>query len=149
MAETKVTPLESNNPYKFRAYRNAAANTGNNDYAVVACDTETFDTNSNHSAGVYTAPVTGYYYFAGQVNINMGAENRTTGIAFYKNGSLVSTGNEIFGTTGTNVALVISDFVPLTAGDTIDMRAYCSATKALNVGSSLRNYFTGYLVSQT
>lgn len=143
------TTTTLSNPYKFRAYRNAAANTGNNAYALVACDTETFDTNNNHSAGVYTAPVTGYYYFTGQINISMGAENRVTIVALFKNGVQCSTGSDIFGSTGTNTGLVVSDLISLTAGDTVDMRAYCSATKALNVGSTSQNFFSGFLVSRT
>jgi hypothetical protein len=55
-------------PYKFRAYRNAAANTGNGAFAVVAMDTESYDTNNNHSAGVYTVPVSGFYLFGGGIS---------------------------------------------------------------------------------
>lgn len=149
MAETKVSPAEINNPYKFRAYRNAAANTGNGVYALVATDTEQFDTNNNLSAGVYTAPVAGYYFFAGEIHVNMQSENRASAIAFFKNGTQCSAGSETFGTTGTSTGLAISDLIQLAAGDTVDMRAFCSATKPLNVGSSVLNFFAGFLVSIT
>ena len=36
MARTKLTPVQIFNPYKFRTTRNAAANTGNAAFAVVA-----------------------------------------------------------------------------------------------------------------
>jgi len=137
------------NPYKFSAYRNAAQNTGNNAYALLACDTELFDTNSNHSGGVYTAPVTGFYWFVAESHIATGAENRTVAIALFKNGSQFTTGNELFGTTGTNTGVTVSGLISLTAGDTVDARIFCTATKPIVAGVATINYFMGYLISRT
>lgn len=148
VADAAVTPPKWSNPYKFRAYRNAAATTGNGAYAIVACDTEVFDSNNNHAAGVYTAPVTGYYFFGGEAHVNMASENRVCILGLFKNGTQVALGNEIFGATGTNTGITVSDFMFLTAGDTVDMRVFCSATKNLNVAAT-QNYFYGFLVSET
>lgn len=137
------------NPYKFLAYRNAAANTGNNAYAVVACDTEVYDTNSNHSAGVYTAPVTGFYHFYGQINVSIGGSNATTIVALYKNASIALQGGAMKVLASTSVGLVVSGVISLAATDTVDMRAYAETTSALGVGTASQNYFGGYLVSRT
>lgn len=135
------------NPYKFRAYRNAAANTGNAAFAVIAFDTEQFDTNNNLASGVYTAPVTGYYQFSWvSGTTTSGAELFV--VSLFKNGTEYSRGNQhqasssVVGSGG-------SDLVPLTAGDTVDVRAFNSATRALAVGNIYSTRFSGFLVCRT
>lgn len=134
------------NPYKFRAYRNAAANTGNGAFATVAFDTESYDTNNNHSAGTYTAPITGYYWFAG--GISVGSDNVDTAVGLFKNGTEFARGGQ--GTFGAvSASYTVSDLIPLTAGDTVTLAAFAASTKALNVGASSQNYLSGFLVSTT
>lgn len=133
------------NPYKFSVYRNAAANTGNAAFAVLACDTELFDTNSNVASGVYTVPVNGFYAFSACMSVAASGSDIT--IAIFKNGSEVARGTQV--TINANVSCNVTTLIQCTAGDTIDTRVYGSATRALNVGVANQNYFTGFLVSRT
>lgn len=147
LADGAITPPKWTNPYKFRVSRNAAANTGNGAFAVVAFDTEQFDTNSNVAAGVYTVPVSGFYQF------NWRACATTSGAqtliaALHVNGTRTSDGTEVTLTTlpiGSNG----SDLIQCAAGDTVDVRVFCNTARALNVGNITQNYFSGFLVSQT
>lgn len=134
------------NPYKFRAYRNAAANTGNGAFAVVAMDTEQFDTGNNLVAGVFTAPINGFYQFNGEINVS-NAAGVDVAVGLHKNGSEYSRGGQVSGTNANN-SLTVNDLIQLTAGDTVDLRAYAATTKALNVGNIYQNYFSGYLMSK-
>lgn len=134
------------NPYKFSAYRNAAANTGNGAFAVIAFDVENFDTNNNLSAGVYTAPLNGFYQFSWQAGVTTAASRSFTP-ALFKNGSEVARGTQ--NTVPTTVANHGGHvLIQLTAGDTVDVRAYCDVAQPLGVGAAI-TYFTGFLVSTT
>lgn len=135
------------NPYKFHVSRSAAANTGASAFAVIAYDTEQFDTNNNVASGVYTAPVNGFYQF------NWQGSTTTTGTqeviaSLFKNGSEIARGAR---TTGTSVIIGVggSDFIQLTAGDTVDVRMFCGTARPLDVGLPVYNYFSGFLVSRT
>lgn len=129
------------NPYKFSAYRNAAANTGNAAFAQVVFDTELFDTGGNFASGTFTAPVAGFYHFDSGLNVTTGTTNI---IAIYKNGAELHRGVQA-GITG----IQVSALVQLAINDTVDIRAYGNAANALFVGSSPFCYFSGYLVSIT
>lgn len=143
--DTSLTTIS--NPYKFRASRIAAANTGNGAFAVVAFDTEQYDTNNNLSAGVYTAPVNGFWHFNAGINTTTsGAE--VTIVSLFVNGVEYTRGNQII-TTSQIVGVNVSDTIQLSAGDTVDARAYNSAARPLSVGDPSQNFFSGFLVSQT
>lgn len=140
----------SGNPYRFRAYRNAAANAGTSGtLAKITFDTENFDYNNNFASGTYTAPLAGTYHFDWRAKwITGGAEQYQS--ALYKNGAMVSQGTN---TTAGGVAHVTthgSDTIELAANDTVDV--YCAnsaaGAKALETGSTA-TYFAGYLVSRT
>lgn len=135
------------NPYKFRVSQNAAANTGNNAFAVVPFDTEQYDTNSNVASGVYTVPVSGFYQFNWNVMMNCSGTIRLLA-SLFKNGTEISDGSEL---TSVNAAFGShgSDIIQCTAGDTIDIRAFGSSTQSLVVGSIFKTYFSGFLVSRT
>lgn len=136
------------NPYKFHAYRNAAQNTGNAAFAVVAYDTEDFDSNNNLAAGVYTVPVSGFYLFNATVTIsNPSTVDGAAG--WLKNGSLTEYKRigEITVATS-NLSMSGTILIQLTAGNTISVGAYAASTKALVVGSPVYNHFSGFLVSQ-
>lgn len=135
------------NPYKFRASRNAAANTGAATFAVIAFDAEQFDTNNNLLLGVYTVPVTAYYFF------NWGAHATTTGsqtviASLFKNGTEYTRGSRLIG-TGVVLGSTGSDLVPCTAADTLDIRVYSDTARPLDVGNTTNNYFSGCYVSKT
>ncbi len=136
------------NPYKFRVSRNGAANTGNGSAAVIAFDTEQYDTNSNVAAGVYTAPVSGFYHFNwGSLISNSGAAT-TTYASLFINGVEYSNGNRVVSTNVT-VGSGGSDTVQMTVGDTADIRAFGTSAQPLSVGTIFGNYFSGHLVSRT
>lgn len=136
------------NPYKFRVYRNAAANTGNGAFAVIAHDTEDYDTNNNVLSGVYTVPVTGYYYFGWSMSVTTGGAGETVIISLFRTGVEISRPPVVV-TQGANaVSLYGSDVVFCTVGDTMDIRAFDgTAARALNVGTGISNFFTGFLMS--
>lgn len=138
------------NPYKFSAWRNAAANTGNNAYAVVGFDSELFDTNNNFdittNKGRYTAPVTGFYQFNARVATTQGSGNNLYTVALFKNGSALNYGGQ---SDANFMAGTISVLASLTAGDYVEVEAFAGTTLVLNVGSAAQCYFSGYLVSKT
>lgn len=135
------------NPYKFRVSQNGAANSGNGAFATIAFDTEQYDTNSNVAAGVYTVPVSGFYHFSWRASVTTsGAEDVIASL--FVNGVRRADGNEATLTT-LPIGSSGSDNVQLTAGDTVDIRVFCTATRALNVGTTYQNYFSGHLVCRT
>lgn len=147
MAETKATPAELSNPYKFRVYRSAAANAGaSSTPAKITFNAENYDTNGNFASGTYTVPVAGSYHFDWRAKwITGGAEEYYS--ALYKNGAVISLGTN---TTAGGIAHVTtqgSDTIELAAGDTIEVYCYNSAAgaKALAVGST-STYLAGHLV---
>lgn len=131
------------NPYKFRAYRNAAWTTPNGAVAKVALDVETYDPNNNFSGGTYTVPVTGYYLISACVGVI--AATSTVLAYIYKNGALVSTGSRADGVSGAHRANVV-DILSLVAGDTIELYCYTSTAVAGSYGQS-EVYISGHLFS--
>lgn len=130
------------NPYKFSAYRNSAANSGNAAFAQVVFDTELFDTNSNFASGTYTAPVAGFYQFNAEVNFTAGT---ATIVSIFKNGAEYHRGDQM----ATSGSLGIAALMQLSVSDTVDIRAYGNTTIALGVGTTTLSWFNGYLVSRT
>lgn len=148
ITDANVTPAKWTNPYKFRASRNAAASTGNGAFAVVAFDTEQFDSNNNLSAGVYTVPVTGFYMFTWMINATVSAGADEDFVAsLFVGGVENSRGTEM--TTRSTNSSGNSCLISLTATNTVDIRVFNTTSRSLNVGSTYANYFSGYLVSIT
>lgn len=133
-------------PYKFKYYRNAAANTGNGAFAVIAHDTKVFDSGNNVSSGVFTVPSggAGWYQFA--AGMSVGSDSVDTAIGLFKNGTEETRGTQ--GTYGAvSASYLVTSLIQLAATDTVDVRAFAASTKALNVGVASQNFFSGYLVS--
>lgn len=136
------------NPYKFSVTRTAAV-TSNSSFVLVAFDGEDFDTGNNVSAGVFTAPVSGFYQFNWQAQMDTAGSSIQFLAALFKNGSRFRDGNTetVNGAAGS----VGAAFLKLNAGDTIDIRVYSTTSKALSVGGTGGPIpvFSGYLVSLT
>lgn len=139
------------NPYKFRAYRNAAWNCDNGSEKL-QFDAENFDTNNNYDATTnhrYTAPVDGFYFFSAAYTAILDAGDIFT-IYLYKNGSIITRGQSfvIYATFGQT--LVVSDFLQLSAGDYVEVWSFngSGAAVAGTTGTS-NTYFSGFLVSKT
>ena len=135
------------NPYKFSAYRNAAATTGAGSFAKITFDTELYDTNNNFATGTYTAPVTGFYQFSVGVQLSPGGVSRECAAEIYKNGAAVNRIGD--GTSTADMGFAGGVLLSLTAADTIDVYAYGSAAVNLVVGVAKYTYITGFLVSKT
>lgn len=148
---TTIARLEPmSNPYKFSAYRNAAANTGNNAFAKITFDTELFDSNSNFdtSNGRYTVAVTGYYYVTAAAHTGVSTVNPV--ISIFKNGSEFIRGNKINTTLGSGAGLQVSDLVYLAAGDYIEIYINTNPAVAMEVGTGPNHpRFSAFLVSRT
>jgi len=150
IADANVTMPKISNPYKFHAW-NATAQNSTPIAAPLLCDTELFDTNSNFdittNKGRYTAPVAGFYNFGGRFKIPIG-DNGFARIIIYVNGSAKSVGNIVrSGGAGTTIAVVVNTFIQLSAGDYVELYVQSSDTQAIDVNSSVENYFYGFLVS--
>lgn len=131
------------NPYKFKAYRNAALTTAVG-YQKIVLDTELFDTNNNFATGTFTAPVSGFYQFNFQATISILATSNDTVAALYKNGVVETWGMEIESQGGTGGA----DLIQLTAGDTIELWLYTQAASAL-IATKMGTRLSGNLVCRT
>lgn len=136
------------NPYKFRAYSNTTQNSGNGAFAVVALNTENFDSNSNFASNTYTVPVSGFYLVGGRIHTTSNPTRLI--VTVYKNGTEVARGDDISDDDAqlAGSAVSVSSLLQLTAGDTIDMRSFGNTTLVLVGGSDLC-YFWGVLLSRT
>lgn len=136
------------NPYKFRARRTTAANTGNGAFAKISFQTEDFDTNGDYDATTnyrYTAPVDGFYYFSAMMNVS---SNVATIITLYKNGTEIRRGNQQSASAA--FASEVSDLIQLTAGQYVEVYAYGGSTGGFDVSTvAVQPTFSGFLVSRT
>lgn len=137
------------NPYKFSVTHNAAL-TANSTFVLIPFNTEEFDTSNNISAGVFTAPVTGYYQFNWQAQLDTAPSSLQFLTTLFKNNVRTRDGNTetVNGAAGS----VGAAFLKLNAGDTVDIRVYCASPKGVSVISPTPGpipAFSGYLVSLT
>lgn len=131
----------------FRVYRNAALNTGNGAFAVLACDTKTYDVGNNVSAGVFTAPISGYYNFSWETNVTCDATPRLVISALFYDGAEYSRGAAMTVPASTSFLGGGTDTIYMVAGKTADIRVYGAVTLALGVASPVVNYFSGRYIS--
>lgn len=150
LSDGSVTSEKLNATIACRAYRNAAQ-TIEVGTEVVVFDTENFDLGNNFSTstGQFTAPLTGYYQVNSAVSVsNVNAIGDQLLIHIYVNGSLYSTGNNLYAAAvGDDPRCHVADLVPCTAGQTIEIRIQnaTSATESLKVGTSI-SYVSIYFV---
>jgi len=144
--DKSITTTDSN-PYKFRARRVAAQNSGNGVFAIINFDTEDFDTNSNFdlstNVGRYTAPVAGFYHFSARFSASATSQIL---IALYKNGALYQRGSHSLG-NGTYGA-IYSDVVQSAANDYWEVFSFGSGG-AFETSTGTQAYFSGFLMSRT
>lgn len=140
----------------FLAYNANTASNVTGDGTVYTCqfDTESFDNANNFASNTFTAPVTGRYLFsAGMYAADLVAHTLA-------NFQLVTSGGALLYflycnptniVSGTNLLISGSAIVPMTAGDTCNMRLVVSgSTKTVDwVGAGLNAnppYFSGHLI---
>lgn len=128
--------------YGFGAYSTTAQNSGAGAFALTNFQVEEFDTNGNFASSTYTAPATGYYCFTWFVN--SGAATTTWISSLFKNGVEFKRGTDVRvgATTSSSGGCVV---VPITAGNTLDVRTFGNAAIAINV-TQATCYFNGYFI---
>lgn len=149
IANMATSTTSISNPYKFKAYRNAAYTPTDSTTTKYPFDAEDFDTNSNYDATTnyrYTCPVSGFYYFGAHLRGGT-SSTRVLGM-LYKNGAeIVRFFDIVTGAAQSNGSG--STIVQATAGNYFEFYYYIVTPSAASVGSSLQQSFEGFLVSQT
>lgn len=153
LADGSVTPPKWTNPYKFRARRTSAQNTGNAAFAIVNFNTEDYDTNNNFdvttNVGRYTAPVNGYYHFDARLSGTVAGSSQLL-IALYKNGSILQRGGHIIMPSGGGTGgVTLSIDVYAVAGDYFNIYSFGSGGAIEISGTETQPYFSGHLISET
>lgn len=138
VAQANMGPNVSGNGPAFSVYRNTSQTIST--FATVAADVKEYDTASAVSAGVFTAPVAGYYQFNGYAG---GATTpTTTQIRFSKNsGASFYSGSYL---TGTANAVSASALIFLNANDTVQMQVQLGLSQSIATGIG-GNFFQGFL----
>ena len=131
---------------KARAKRSGNQTIGNDSWTKVQFDTESFDIGGDYDNATnyrFTAPVTGYYLVNTLITWgNISGEDHYTKI--YKNGTGIIT-NAIHGVTGNAYSQVISDIVPLTAAQYVEIYVYQNSGGDETISSE--SYIVAHLIS--
>jgi hypothetical protein len=131
--------------------------TGDGTFFTLVCGTELFDVGGNydHTTGIFTAPSTGNYVFAGEICFNNLGSSHTVGVitvtptagGIYRNYQYTPNPANLRN-VGNYCDFPIYHFVPLTAGDTAKITAAISnGTKVVGYYGSSSTFFYGYKVS--
>lgn len=151
ITNASVTPDKWTNPYCFRAGASAATTLTNATAVKVNLANDStsncYDLNNNYSTAnsQYTAPVTGIYNFAG--NVQNSAATTLGGIfaAIYVNGTERMRGT-FLKNTGVFAGANVSGDLTLTAGDLVELRGYVEGTGTIQTDASpAASWFSGSL----
>jgi hypothetical protein len=125
-----------------------------NSLATVAFDTDVFDVGTNHSAGVFTVPVTGVYKFSAIIKINVihATDNVESKVLFKVNSNVY---NEIWVgglsvvQSATNASWIASGsrILSLTAADTVEVQVVTDGTVTSVKVEADNSSFCGRLIS--
>lgn len=120
----------------------------------VSFNTEEYDIGSAFASNVFTAPVAGLYHFSSSVQLQATTTGNTTGwnISLRKNGSAFRGGARFFDNniSADNATAVVSGDILLTASETVDVAASCTASAGnVQFNTSVDTFFTGHLVVRT
>jgi len=143
-----LTALRSDirNNTAARAKRSDIQTIGNASWTKVQFNTESFDVGSNYDNATnyrFTAPVTGYYLVNTLITWgNISGEDHYTKI--YKNGTGIIT-SAIHGITGNAYIQTITDIVPLTAAQYVEVFVYQNSGGNENI--TAESYISVALVS--
>jgi hypothetical protein len=141
------TNLLANSLTKVFSANTSAQSIPNNAFTVVTGWTNTFDSHGDFtaSAGVFTAPVAGFYEVA--ANISFGALTGGAGVAVAASifvggverarGTLDATVTSTFGVTGSQVKALLS----LTAGQTVTIEAFQNSGSAATLNANAVNNY--------
>ena len=153
MAETRITPIEINNPYKARAYRSSYIDQGDATWTKVSLNAESYDTNNNFDITTnyrYDVPVDGYYLVNGSVYMT-GVGLSAVQCYLAKSGTVFCYGSYCYGADGAVGISKATDIVYLTAGQYIELYSYGNCTPGgirVQGGESL-TYLSICLISKT
>lgn len=138
------------NYIKFSVYRNAALSTASATATALPFDTKNFDTTNNvdivTNLGRFTAPLAGFYFFEGAINLTGNTSLRTIA-SIYKNGAEVRRGNDPNLASGNIYGSMAVAFLQLVKGDYVEFWYYTASAQVVQTGQLTS--FSGFLISQT
>lgn len=137
------------NPYKFSAYATGNTTGIANANTTIALAGEEYDTNSNFASNTYTAPVDGYYHFAGSAQLTRGANTGFDNISLCVGGTVKKVSNRLQGGSGASLGFNFAADIFLTAGDLVTMRTFADGVNNTVVGAQSTVYFMGHLISRS
>jgi hypothetical protein len=141
------------NPYKFSAYPSGNLTVTASTWTKIQLNTKAFDTGNNYDNTTnyqFTAPVNGYYMFAGKVG-----SGSMTDAQFISVGLNVGSFSSTPTYTGGNMAVggatlgvvTVTELISLTAGQTVQLYGFTGQTN-IQAGPGYTN-LSGFLVSAT
>lgn len=147
MARNRVSTVHIRQPIMFSVYRTAALNSSNSETAV-AFDTSLYDIGGNvdltTNKGRFTAPIAGYYRFAGTVG-NSAATSTAVYTVLAKNGVSVKAGTVNTSTLAPTYSHA-SGTIQLAAGDYVELKFVGGNGSVISVGAQ-NCWFEGELRS--
>lgn len=146
MAETKVSILDINNPYRWRMVRNAGLTAASSVNTKIPYDAVEYDPSGGVTIGSsrYTAQVAGTYHVDARTSY---VTSTAVGfIMIYVNGIEVRRGTLGRANTEYN-GIAVSDSVQLAVGDYVEAWYFIAGALGMEVGGK-HTYFSGFLINQ-